>query len=157
MQRTIRLACASACVLALAPLTVEAQGRGALFVGAASDLEEEETGFALGAEYMREVLPNIEAGPIVETAFFENATSYLLLVAGRVSPASRLELTLGPGLEILNPEGEARETEVGAALRMGAGYALPIPGRFSVTPEINLDFANDATTLVYGVSAGMEF
>jgi hypothetical protein len=129
MPRSIRLAFAIACVLALAPSKVRAQGRGALFVGAASDLEEEETGFALGAEYMREVGPRIEAGPIVETAFFDDATSYLLLVAGRVSPTPRLELTLGPGLEILNPEGEGRETEVGAALRMGAGYALPIPGR----------------------------
>ena len=130
----------------------------ALFVGASSLFEREETHFTLGADYVRYLSPesNFAVGIYTE-AIFAHHTEWLFGAVLFYRLTEHLWIRSGPGIEILQEEiahtGET-ESKTEFLYRVGAGYSFHF-GRISIAPSVDLDFVRSSPTLVWGVNIGM--
>ena len=132
----------------------------AVFTGASSLFEREETHFTLGADYMRYFSPesNFSAGVFAE-AIFAHHTEWLFGALLYYGLTEHLWVRTGPGIEILQEDlecGCGTETKTEFLIRIGAGYSIHF-GRFFIDPSIDFDFLRSSTTLVWGVNFGMGF
>jgi hypothetical protein len=132
----------------------------ALFIGASSMFEKEETHFTLGADYMRYFSPesNFSAGVFAE-AIFAHHTEWLFGALLYYGLTEHLWVRTGPGIEILQEDlecGCGTETKTEFLIRIGAGYSIHF-GRFFIDPSIDIDFLRSSTTLVWGLNIGMGF
>ncbi len=147
----------------------ESHGRhhAALFLGATTDFEEEETDFSLGADYEFRVLPQLGIGLLGEVTFAEEEV-FIVGAPILFHPNARIVLGVAPGLEIVDemsgehegiaPEGEEAETETETTflLRLIGGYELELSS-FTLTPTVSLDLVDGDASLVYGISFGKGF
>jgi hypothetical protein len=123
----------------------------ALFLGAAiRDEEETESGFALGLEYQYRLHRFLGVGALVEGELGD-LRDVLLVAPISLHPWRGLRLVVAPGAEIPN------EGSTEFALRLGAGYKIPLGGRFTLVPEFNADLIEGHPTYVFGVNLAVGF
>ena len=132
----------------------------AVFTGASSLFEREETHFTLGADYMRYFSPesNFSAGVFAE-AIFAHHTEWLFGALLYYGLTEHLWVRTGPGIEILQEDlecGCGTKTKTEFLIRIGTVYSIHF-GRLFVDPSIDIDFLRSSTTLVWGVNFGMAF
>jgi hypothetical protein len=132
----------------------------ALFVGASSLFERDDTHFTLGLDYLRYFSPesNFGAGVFAE-AIFAHHTEWLFGALLYYGLTEHLWVRTGPGIEILQEDlecGCGTETKTEFLIRIGAGYSIHF-GKFFVDPSIDFDFLRSSTTLVWGVNFGTAF
>jgi len=132
----------------------------AVFIGASSLFEREETHFTLGADYIRYFSPesNFAVG-IYSEAIFAHHTEWVFGTVLFYGIIEHLWFRAGPGIEILQEEIEHTgdtETKTEFLIRVGTGYSIHF-GRFFVDPSIDIDFLRSTTTLVWGVNFGLGF
>jgi len=131
----------------------------ALFVGAATHLHHEETGFAIGLEFERRLAHRVYLGVFGEYASSKLERDFLFGVPLAVSPVGHLYLWAGPGIEFVSEEDETTGIEHNKTeflLRLGTGYNFGI-GRLTLRPTFNADYAGEHWTLVYGAALGVGF
>ena len=134
--------------------------RVAIFTGASSLFEREETHFTLGADYIRYFSPesNFAAGIYTE-AIFAHHTEWIFGAVLFYGLTEHLWIRTGPGIEILQEDlecGCGTETKTEFLIRIGTGYSIHF-GKFFIDPSIDIDFLRSSTTLVWGVNFGMGF
>jgi len=132
----------------------------ALFVGASTLFERDQTSFTLGVDYVRYFSPesNFAAGVFAE-AIFAHHTEWLFGALFYYGLSEHLWVRTGPGIEILQEEtGHSGETESNTEFlyRIGAGYSIHF-GQYFIDPSLDLDFLRSSTTLVWGVNFGLSF
>jgi hypothetical protein len=132
----------------------------ALFVGASSLFERDDTHLTLGLDYVRYFSPESDFAVGVYTeAIFAHHTEWLFGAVLFYGITKHLWIRAGPGVEILQEENEHNgetESKTEFLIRIGAGYSIHF-GKFFVDPSIDLDFLRSSTTLVWGVNVGMGF
>jgi hypothetical protein len=116
------------------------------FLGNTHDGDDD--GFSVGLTYEYRLTEILGAGVFWEYAAgdFDKWAAGLPLF---VHPYRGLRFVLAPGLEHEDSENEF-------LLRTGVAYELEF-GRWSITPEFNIDFADGEEAQVYGVSFGYGF
>ena len=134
--------------------------RVAIFTGASSLFEREETHFTLGADYIRYFSPesNFAAGIYTE-AIFAHHTEWIFGAVLFYGLTEHLWIRTGPGIEILQEDlecGCGTETKTEFLIRIGTGYSIHF-GKFFIDPSIDLDFVRSTTTLVWGINFGTGF
>jgi hypothetical protein len=132
----------------------------AVFAGASSLFEKNETHFTLGADYIRYFSPesNFAAGVFAE-AIFAHHTEWLFGALLYYGLTEHLWIRTGPGIEILQEDlecGCGTKTKTEFLVRLGAVYDFHL-GKFSISPSLDIDFLRNSTTLVWGVNFGMGF
>jgi len=132
----------------------------AVFAGASSLFEREETHFTLGADYIRFFSPESHfAAGIYTEAIFAHHTEWLFGAVLFYWLTEHFWIRSGPGIEILQEEKECgcgTETKTEFLIRIGTGYSIHF-GRFFIDPSIDVDFLRSSTTLVWGLNFGMGF
>lgn len=132
-----------------------------LFAGALSNLETDETGPAIGADYTREVHEKLGIVAMVEWA--SAGSREAAFGAGvAVEPGGGVKLVLAPGVifeKTLEEEGST-ERETLFVFRTGFGYKFEVSG-VPLVPTINFDIVESEDGvdlhLVYGVSVEIPF
>ena len=132
----------------------------AVFAGASSLFEREETHFTLGADYIRYFSPesNFAVG-IYSEAIFAHHTEWVFGAVLFYGLTEHLWIRTGPGIEILQEENEhsgESESKTEFLIRIGAGYDFHL-GNFTISPSIDIDFLRSTTTLVWGLNFGIGF
>jgi hypothetical protein len=123
----------------------------AFFMGAAiRDDEETESGFALGLEYQYRLHRLLGVGALAEGELGD-LRDLLLVAPISFHPWRGLRLVVAPGAEIPN------EGSTEFALRLGAGYKIPLGGRFTLVPEFNADLIEGHPTYVFGANLAVGF
>ena len=134
-----------------------------IFIGAASSMQEKTSNFALGIDLERRIRRHFGIGLMAESVFAEHIES--LIAVPLFFHAGSLKCWLAPGIEFAKEIDEAKTAETGKEtlemkevflIRAGLGYDIHL-GKFSISPAVNLDFAGEKTSLVYGVGLGMAF
>jgi len=124
-----------------------------LFLGGATRFEEHhdnETGFTIGLDYEYKPLPKWGVGALVEgVAFGDNHRDLAFAFPVSFHPIEPLKLAAGPGFETSGSHTEFM-------VRVSAAYGFEI-GKFTLSPEIAVDFVEGAQTLVFGFSIGRGF
>jgi len=132
----------------------------ALFVGASTIFERDNTNFTLGADYVRYFSPESDlAAGIFSEAVFAHHTEWLFGVVMFYGLTEHLWVRTGPGIEILQEDllcGCGTKTNTEFLVRIGAGYSIHF-GKFFVDPSIDVDFLRSSTTLVWGLNFGTAF
>jgi hypothetical protein len=132
----------------------------ALFVGASSLFERDDTHFTLGVDYMRYFTPESDfSAGIYAEAIFAHYTELLFGALLYYGLTEHLWIRTGPGIEILQEEQECgcgTNTKSEFLIRIGAGYSIHF-GKFFVDPSIDIDFLRSSTTLVWGLNFGTAF
>jgi hypothetical protein len=123
----------------------------ALFIGITS--EERRNGKpALGVEYARHLNPGFAIGGIVEYTFGDhNFWVVAVPFAYRTGP---WKAYVAPGFEVEELRDGPSESEF--LLRIGGEYAFEI-GELEIAPQIDVDFVDGKTVLVFGVTIGTSF
>ncbi len=140
------------------------QNHLSLFLGAATHMKHDDTGFAVGLDHEHRFTRSFGIGGIFEYAISDLERTYLLLVPVSAHPAGGLRLTVAPGVEFASVEveshahegGEEEEDETEFALRFGLSYDFEL-ARFTLAPEFDVDLIGGYTTLVYGMAFGTGF
>ena len=125
----------------------------AMFLGVGirdEDHHETESGFALGFEYQYRLARFVGVGALVEFVAGE-LRDVLVIAPLSLHPWRGLRLVVAPGAEI--PDEGSTEF----ALRLGAGYKIPLGGRFTLLPEFNADLIDGTPTYVFGASFAVGF
>jgi len=138
----------------------------ALFIGG-TDEKGHATESTYALEYVYELAPGWAIGGTFEYVGGELRNT-ILAVPVYWKPVGGLFLLAGPGVEY--HEGRGREEHFAAKseasfdknetyflFRVGAGYAFHVGERYSISPNVNLDFVNHEEVLVFGVSFGVMF
>jgi hypothetical protein len=135
----------------------------ALFAGASSLYEKNETHFTLGADYIRYFSPECDfAVGIYSEVIFAHHTEWIFGSVIIYAPTKNLRIRSGPGIELIQEEVHSdcncntTKTMVEFLIRIGTLYDFHL-GKFSISPSLDIDFLRSTTTLVWGVSFGMGF
>lgn len=123
------------------------RNRVELFLG--NTHEEGENSFSTGLSYEYRFHEFLGVGGLVEFAGM-NAREWVFAIPLSIHPYKGLCFTLAPGLEL--PKEDKNEF----LFRVGVAYEFEI-GRWSITPEFNVDFVGGEEALVYGLSFGYGF
>ena len=123
----------------------------ALFIGVTS--EERRNGKpALGVEYARHLNPAFAIDGIVEYTFGDHDFWVVAVpFAYRTGP---WKVYVAPGFEIEELRDGPSDSEF--LLRIGGEYAFEI-GELEIAPQIDVDFVDDETVLIFGVTIGKSF
>jgi hypothetical protein len=120
-----------------------------LFMGATLEADEEGA-FTIGLDYERRLGAVFGIGVLADKPF-GGARSSLLLGGLFWHPVRQVRLDVAPGIEI--NQGESEEF----VLRLGADYDFEIRERWSIAPNVNLDFVDGRTVWVIGAELGYSF
>ena len=129
-----------------------------VFGGAATHLKHDNTGVAVGLEYVRHIGGRFGLGVFGEYASSRLERDIIVGVPLEWSPVGGLALLVAPSIESLDLEDEETgeiEGEASFLLRLGVGYFFFFD-RLFVKPNFNADYSGH-WTLVYGVSLGLRF
>ena len=118
----------------------------ALFLGATHTDEGDE--FSIGIDYEYRLKPILGVGGLAEYTGGDLETT-VLAAALFIHPYDEWRLVLAPGFE--NEDGDNE-----FLFRAGVSYAFPV-GKWTVSPEFNVDFVDEEENLVYGLSFGRGF
>ena len=132
----------------------------AVFAGASSLFEREETHITLGADYIRYFSPecNFAVGIYAE-AIFAHHTEWVLGTGLYYDLTEHLWIRSGPGIEIKQEDlecGCGTKSITEFLFRVGTGYDIHID-MFIISPSIDVDFLRSTTTLVWGLNFGISF
>ena len=132
----------------------------AVFAGASSLFEREETHISLGADYTRYFSPecNFAVGIYAE-AIFAHHTEWVLGTGLYYDLTEHLWIRSGPGIEIKQEDlecGCGTKSITEFLFRVGTGYDIHID-MFIISPSIDVDFLRSTTTLVWGLNFGFGF
>ena len=143
------------CSLAAAEEQGSTAGKGAdefrnklLFFGGVTQ-KGSDHGASVGLEYEYRLGPYLGLGGLAEYAGGD-FDSWVLGFPVYIHPYGGLVAWLAPGVEI--EDGDAN-----FLFRAGLGYEFEIHPRWSLAPEINFDFTDGDTKLVYGLTLSWEF
>ncbi len=123
------------------------RNRVSLFGGMTQDGSE--YGASVGLEYEYRLGPHLGLGGLAEYTGGD-FDSWVLCVPFFIHPYAGWAVWLAPGAEI-------EEEENNFLFRVGLGYDFEIYPRWSVAPEINVDFTNGNTKLAYGFTLSWDF
>ncbi len=139
----------------------------ALFLGGTDEKgHATESTFAL--EYQRELAAGWALGGIIEHAGGDLRNT-IFVVPVYWKPVAGLLLLAGPGVEYHEgreggehfasdkSEVKSDENEIYFLFRVGTGYSFHVGERYSIVPNVNVDFVNSEEVLAYGVSFGVMF
>jgi hypothetical protein len=118
----------------------------ALFLGATHTDEEDE--FSIGIDYEYRLKPILGVGGLVEYTGGVLETT-VVAAALFIHPYDEWRLVLAPGFE-----NEGSDNEF--LFRAGVSYQFPV-GKWTISPEFNVDFVDGEENLVYGLSFGWGF
>ena len=119
----------------------------ALFGGNTKDGSE--NGASIGLEYVYRISPLFSIGGLGEYAGGD-FDSWVIGVPVIIHPHAGWFFRLAPGLEF-------EDSETNFLFRAGSGYEFELMPRWSLAPEINVDFVDGDTKLVYGLTLSWEF
>jgi hypothetical protein len=109
-----------------------------------------ETGFSVGLDYERRLSDLFGVGVLAEYAAGD-FDSWVFGAPLYIHPYKGFRLLAAPGFE-------DEESETKFLIRAGAAYQIPFGGRWSISPEYNIDFIEGGKKIqVYGVSIGLGF
>jgi hypothetical protein len=108
-----------------------------------------ENGASIGLEYEYRLNPRLGIGGLGEYAGGD-FDSWVIGIPVFIHPHGGWVLFLAPGLEF-------EDSETNLLFRVGSGYEFELMPRWSLAPEINVDFADGDTKLVYGLTLSWEF
>jgi len=117
----------------------------AVFIGFA--LEGRDDGFAVGVEYERRIDESLGLGLLIEHTFGDFDTWVFALPL--TLHVEKWKFVLAPGIEDSNGGSEN-------LVRIAVGYEIET-SKLKMTPIFNVDFVDDETTFVLGVSFGWPF
>jgi len=117
--------------------------------------DEGEATATIAFEYERRLSALIGIGFLGEFVGGERRND-AAMVALSFRPWRRPRFVIGAGWE-RSEAAEHSATETEPLLRLGFGYAFEVVPGNSITPEINLDFVDDETLVVAGVTIGWGF
>lgn len=103
--------------------------------------------FSLGITYERRVSDRIGVGGLVE--FTDGTEAWIWGVPLFIHPIDRVRLTVAAGAEFAGSRQEL-------LIRTGVAYEFEL-GKFSIAPELNVDFVDGERNEVYGISVGFGF
>lgn len=118
-----------------------------LFVGNTQDGSE--NGTSIGFEYVRRINPHFSIGGLGEYAGGD-FDSWVIGIPFYVRPYAEWFVRLAPGLEFA-------DSETNFLFRIGLGYEFELMQRWILSPEINTDFVDGDTRLVYGLTLAWKF
>lgn len=125
-----------------------------LFLGATNP-EEGDTEYTIGAEYEFRINKYIGVGGIVETTpnadNHESNASKVFIGAVHVHPIGGLRLTFGGGMESVKDE------EDEGLWRVGAAYDFEIGNGYAIAPSAAVDWINGDPNYVYGATFSRHF
>lgn len=121
----------------------------ALFMGATLQADDD-AAFTIGLDYERRLGQRFGVGVLADKAF-GGGRSWLLLGGLFWHPVRQVRLDVAPGIEINQEEDEQ------FVLRLGADYDFEIRERWSIAPNVNLDFVDGRTVWVIGAELGYSF
>jgi len=134
----------------------------------AGSSQKNETGFTIGGDYEYRFSKYVGIGAEVEHAFGdlkETVAAFPVFF----HPGAGLRLGTGPGFERFSgelpsaasddshEEGTQHDTDTHFLWRMQILYDFPVSERFTITPNLALDFQSGREVWVYGVTLGMGF
>jgi len=122
----------------------------ALFIGNTQE-GGSENGVSIGADYEYRFNRVFGLGGIVEYAGGE-FEHWLAFVSMFIHPYGDWQIIIAPGAEFIKGKHE-RDFIV----RTGIGYQFHFGKRYTIAPEINVDFGENETLFVYGISIGLGF
>ena len=120
-----------------------------LFIGNTHDDGEDGATIGLSYEYRLNQLFGI--GGLAEYAGMENR-EWVALVPIFWHPYKEWRFVGAPGMEF-----DKDEDDVSFIFRVGTAYEFEIHERWSMTPEVNVDFVDRSPVFVYGFSFGYKF
>lgn len=118
-----------------------------LFVGNTQDGSE--NGASIGFEYVRRISPRFSIGGLGEYTGGD-FNSWVIGIPFYVRPYAEWFVRLAPGLEFA-------DSETNFLFRIGLGYEFEVMPRWLLSPEINADFVDGETRLVYGLTLAWGF
>jgi len=114
-------------------------------------LEDEANSFTLGVDYERRLGGQFGVGVLADRAFGEGRA--FIIAAGLFwHPLSRVRLDIAPGIEM-----SGADDKTFFVLRIGADYDFELTERWSLGPNVNLDFVDGRTVWVLGAELGYSF
>jgi hypothetical protein len=119
----------------------------ALFGGNTQDGSE--NGASIGLEYVYRISPLFSIGGLGEYAGGD-FNSWVIGIPLYIRPYAGWFFRLAPGLEF-------EDSETNFLFRVGLGYEFELMPRWLLSPEINADFVDGDTKLVYGLTLSWEF
>ena len=108
-----------------------------------------ENGASIGLEYEYQINPRFGIGVLGEYASGD-FDSWVIGIPVFIHPHAGWFFRLAPGLEF-------EDSETNFLFRAGLGYEFELMPRWSLAPEINADFVDGDTKLVYGLTLSWEF
>ncbi len=125
------------------------------FLGASTHSDNNETGFTLGLDYVRQFTPRWAAIGYTELVSGDTERDIILAVGVIFYPTPRLGLVVAPGVEFVTKDiehhGEVeKEEETELLWRFSAGYGFPV-GQASLGPIVFGDWAGNRWTIGYGI------
>ena len=114
-------------------------------------VEDEGTAFTLGVDYERRLGRQFGIGVIIDKGY---GSERAFIAAGALywHPLPPMRLDIAPGFERL-----VAADESAFVLRFGADCDIELTRRWSLGPNVNLDFANGRTVFVFGAELGFSF
>jgi hypothetical protein len=131
------------------------------FLGASTHSDNEETGFTLGLDYVRQFTPRWAAIGYTELVSGDLERNIILAVGVVFYPTRRLGLVVAPGVEFVTKSvehhGEVEmEDEREFLMRVSATYGFPL-GQASLGPALFGDWAGNRWTIGYGIGMAVGF
>ena len=131
------------------------------FLGASTHYDNNETGFTLGLDYVRQFTPRWAAVGYTELVSGDLERDIILAVGVVFYPMRRLGLVVAPGVEFatksVEHHGEVElEDETELLLRLSAAYGFPV-GQASLGPVVFGDWAGNRWTIGYGIGMAAGF
>jgi hypothetical protein len=112
-------------------------------------LDGSENGASIGLEYVYRISPLFSIGGLGEYAGGD-FNSWVIGIPLYIRPYAGWFFRLAPGLEF-------EDSETNFLFRVGSGYEFELMPRWLLSPEINVDFVDGDTKLVYGLTLSWEF
>jgi hypothetical protein len=120
-----------------------------LFLGNTQDGEKH--GFSVGLDYEYRLHDLVGIGALGEYAGGD-FDHWVFGVPVLLHPYKGLVLKLTPGVEYKNTTSKSK-----FLVRTGMAYSFHLTDTWTLAPELSVDFVDEETVLVYGVSVGLGF
>lgn len=127
----------------------------AVFIGATTNPEAEQTNFTLGIDYEYKVGEKTGIGVLGEAIFAEHKE--IIIGIPLFYHLQKVKLFVAPGI-LSTTEEDDHETEkvVKGLVRIGTSFDIDVSG-VSIAPTLSADFIDGNISLIYGIGIGKGF